>query len=63
MLSIPREQHSPVLAAALPHAESEAFLVTRDHAVATLAAADLRAAIGSGRALLASKGDLWVRLI
>ena len=53
MYSIPREQHSPVLTAALPRTESEAFLVTRDHAVATLAAADLRAAIRIGRALLA----------
>jgi hypothetical protein len=53
MHSIPREQHSPVLVAALPRTESEAFLVTRDHAVATLAAADLRAAIRNGRALLA----------
>ena len=53
MLSIPREQHSQVLAAALPRAETEAFLITRTHAVATLAAADLRAAIRSGRALLA----------
>jgi (3,5-dihydroxyphenyl)acetyl-CoA 1,2-dioxygenase len=53
MLSIPREQHAQVLAAALPRAESEAFLITRNHAVATLAAADLRAAIRSGRALLA----------
>jgi thioesterase DpgC len=53
MLSIPREQHSKVLAAALPRAETEAFLITRNHAVATLAAADLRAAIRSGRALLA----------
>jgi thioesterase DpgC len=53
MYSIPREQHSPVLTAALPRTESEAFLVNRDHAVATLAPADLRAAIRSGRALLA----------
>lgn len=53
MLSIPREQHFPVLAAALPRAETEAFLVIRDQGVATLAAADLRAAIRSGRALLA----------
>jgi (3,5-dihydroxyphenyl)acetyl-CoA 1,2-dioxygenase len=53
MLSIPREQHSPVLAAALPRTETEAFLVTRDHAVATLAVADLRAAVRNGRALLA----------
>src|SRR6187431_3091296 len=53
MLSIPREQQSQVLAAALPHAESEAFLSTRNHAIATLDAADLRAAIRSGRALLA----------
>jgi (3,5-dihydroxyphenyl)acetyl-CoA 1,2-dioxygenase len=53
MLSIPREQHSPVLTAALPRTESEAFLADRDHAVATLAPADLRAAIRNGRALLA----------
>src|SRR6266850_5071343 len=53
MHSIPREQHSPVLTAALPRTESEAFLVNRDHAVATLAPADLRAAIRNGRALLA----------
>ncbi len=53
MLSIPREQHSQVLAAALPYAASEAFLTTRNHAVATLAAVDLRTAIRSGRALLA----------
>ena len=52
MLSIPREQRSPVLAAALPRAEAEAFLVIRDQGVATLAASDLRAAIRSGRALL-----------
>jgi thioesterase DpgC len=53
MHSIPRDQHSPVLTAALPRAESEAFLADRDHAVATLAAADLRVAIRNGRALLA----------
>jgi (3,5-dihydroxyphenyl)acetyl-CoA 1,2-dioxygenase len=53
MLSIPREQRSPVLAAALPPAESDAFLASRDRAIATLAAADLRAAIRNGRALLA----------
>ena len=53
MHSIPREQHFPLLAAALPRTESEAFLVARDGAVATLAAADLRAAIRNGRALLA----------
>ncbi len=53
MLSIPREQHSPVIAAALPRTETEAFLVARDHAIATLAAADLRAAVRDGRALLA----------
>src|SRR6202167_3025696 len=52
MLSIPREKHSPMLAAALPRAEAEAFLVIRDQGVATLAASDLRAAIRSGRALL-----------
>mgnify|MGYP001065048841 CR=1 FL=1 len=38
MHSIPREQHSPLLAAALPGTESEAFLVSRDNAIATLAA-------------------------
>jgi thioesterase DpgC len=53
MLSIPREQHSQALAAALPRAESEAFLISRHHAIATLAPADLRAAICSGRELLA----------
>ncbi len=53
MLSLPREQHSPVLTAALPLTASEAFLVTRDHAVTTLAAADLRTAVRNGRALLA----------
>src|SRR5450432_2085949 len=53
MHSIPRDRHSPLLTAALPRAESEAFLVDRDHAIATLAAADLRAAIRNGRALLA----------
>lgn len=53
MYSIPREQHSTVLTATLPRTESEAFLVNRDHAVATLASADLRAAIRNGRALLA----------
>jgi (3,5-dihydroxyphenyl)acetyl-CoA 1,2-dioxygenase len=37
----------------LPRAEAEAFLVIRDQGVATLTAADLRAAIRSGRALLA----------
>jgi hypothetical protein len=42
MLSIPREQHSPVLAAALPSAEADAFLAIRDRAVATVAEADLR---------------------
>jgi thioesterase DpgC len=42
-----------VLTAALPRTDSEAFLVDRDHAVATLAPADLRAAIRNGRALLA----------
>ena len=52
-LSIPREQRSPVLAAALPRTETEELLVTRDHAVATLAAADLRAAVRNGRELLA----------
>jgi thioesterase DpgC len=53
MLSIPREQHAPVLGAALPHPESEAFLAARGHAIATLTASDLRAAIRDGRALLA----------
>src|SRR5262245_61315864 len=53
MLSIRREQHSLVLVAALPRAETDIFLVARDHAVATLAAGDLRAAILSGRSLLA----------
>jgi thioesterase DpgC len=53
MHSIPREQHAPVLAGALPRPESEAFLVARDHAIATLVAPDLRAAIRDGRALLA----------
>jgi hypothetical protein len=53
MHSIPREQHSPLLAAALPGTESEAFLVSRDNAIATLAADDLRSAIRNGRALLA----------
>jgi thioesterase DpgC len=53
MLSLPRDQHSRVLAAALPRAESEAFLLTRDHSVATLTAADLRTAIRNGRTLLA----------
>ena len=53
MHSIPREQHSPLLAAALPGTESEAFLVSRDNAIATLAADDLRSAICTGRALLA----------
>ena len=47
MLSIPREKHSPMLAAALPRAEAEAFLVIRDRGVATLAAADLRAALAA----------------
>jgi (3,5-dihydroxyphenyl)acetyl-CoA 1,2-dioxygenase len=53
MLSIPRNQRSPALTAALPRAESDAFLITRDHAIATLASVDLRAAIRNGRALLA----------
>ena len=53
MLSIPREQHIPVLTGALPGTGSEAFLADRDQAVATLAPADLRAAIRNGRALLA----------
>src|SRR5882672_12164377 len=53
MQSIPHEQHSPVLAAALPRTDAEAFLADRDHAVATLASADLRAAIRNGRGLLA----------
>src|SRR5439155_10875808 len=50
---IPREQHSPLLAAALPPTESEAFLAAREAAIATLTAADLRVAITNGRALLA----------
>ena len=53
MLSIPRERQSALLAAALPGTESEAFLRDRNHAVATLAVADLRVAIRNGRALLA----------
>jgi thioesterase DpgC len=53
MHAIPREARSPVLAAALPRAASEAYLAARDHAIATLDPADLRAAIRSGRALLA----------
>jgi thioesterase DpgC len=53
MLSIAREQHLPVLSAALPRGAAEAFLVVRDQSVATLAATDLRAAIRSARALLA----------
>ncbi|MBR0776994.1 enoyl-CoA hydratase/isomerase family protein [Bradyrhizobium diazoefficiens] len=53
MLAIPREQRSQVIGAALPPVEAEAFLIARDRAVASLAAADLRAAIRSGRALLA----------
>ncbi|WP_439358839.1 enoyl-CoA hydratase/isomerase family protein [Bradyrhizobium sp. DASA03007] len=52
MLSFPREQQHPVLSAALPSTECEAFLVARDHSIATLAATELRAAINSGRALL-----------
>jgi hypothetical protein len=48
MHAIPRAQRSPVLTAALPRTDSEAFLVDRDHAVATLAPADLRAAIRNG---------------
>jgi thioesterase DpgC len=50
---IPREARSPVLAAALPCAACEAYLAARDHAIATLDPASLRAAIRSGRALLA----------
>ena len=53
MLFIPREQRAPLLTAALPRIESEAFLADRDRAIAVLAAADLRAAIRNGRALLA----------
>ena len=53
MLSIPRERHSPLLTAALPGTESETFLLDRNHAIATLAPADLRTAIRGGRALLA----------
>jgi thioesterase DpgC len=52
MLSIPCEQRSPRLTAALPPTESEAFLAVRDHAIATLAPDDLRTAICNGRALL-----------
>jgi hypothetical protein len=40
-----------VLTAALPRAESETFLITRDYAVATLAAANLYVAIRNSRAL------------
>jgi hypothetical protein len=53
MHMIPREARSPLLAAALPSAASEAYLAVRDHAIATLEPADLRAAIRSGRVLLA----------
>src|SRR5437762_1583548 len=53
MHAIPREQHSPLLAAALPPTESEAFLAAREAAIATLAAADSRVAIKNGHALLA----------
>ena len=53
MHSIPRERHSPVLAAALPRAETDAFLAIRDQGIATLTAADLRTATRNGRALLA----------
>jgi thioesterase DpgC len=50
---IPREARSPVLAAALLRAASEAYLAARDHAIATLDPADLRTAVREGRALLA----------
>ena len=53
MLSIPREQQAPALAAALPRAEAEAFLALRDRSLAGLTEDDLRAAVHSGRALLA----------
>src|SRR6478736_3571371 len=53
MLVIPREQQAPVLAAALPRAEAEAFVAIRDRSLTSLAEDDLRAAVGSGRALLA----------
>src|SRR5689334_13456374 len=53
MLSIPREQRSPLLAAVLPGAETDAFLAIRDRSTVTFAEADLRAAIRSGRSLLA----------
>lgn len=53
MLSIPPEQRLSVLTAALTRAESEAFLLSLDRAVATLTDADLRAAIRNGRTLLA----------
>jgi len=55
MLSFPREQQYPVLSAALPSTECEAFLVARDHSIATLAATELRAAINSGHALLSRR--------
>lgn len=53
MHAIPREQRSPMLVAALPRAGTEAYLATREHAIATLDPDDLRAAIRGGRALLA----------
>jgi hypothetical protein len=53
MLSIPREQRSPALAAVLPSAETDAFLSIRDRAAASFAEAELRAAILGGRSLLA----------
>jgi thioesterase DpgC len=53
MLLIPREQQAPVLAAALPRAEAEAFLALRDRSLAGLTEDDLRAAVRGGRALLA----------
>jgi thioesterase DpgC len=53
MHSIPREQRSALLAAALPRDDAEAYLAARDRAIATLDAADLRGAICDGRALLA----------
>src|SRR5262245_23975890 len=53
MLSIPREQQAPVLAAALPPAEAEAFLALRDRSLAGLTEDDLRPVVRGGRALLA----------
>jgi thioesterase DpgC len=53
MLSIPLEQRSPVLAAVLPVAETDAFLAIRDRAAITFAEADLRSAVLVARSLLA----------